>query len=177
MVEVVHRDLKPENILLTDNSADCILKVSRPPSAPSELQQISDFGLAKALAKGRECRTNCGTPKYMAPEVFAVGRGSAEGLKKYGKEADLWGLGVILYVMLTCSMPFGGEDDEDLEEEMIQIAHGKKMYADLFNCDAWETKSKEVKNMISQLLEPDMQKRLTVEAARKHRWMREEEKG
>jgi serine/threonine protein kinase len=47
--------------------------------------------------------TRCGTTVYMAPEVAASDGGTGRG---YGKEADVWGLGVVLYVMLACFLPF-----------------------------------------------------------------------
>jgi tRNA A-37 threonylcarbamoyl transferase component Bud32 len=61
---IVHRDLKPENIMLSSCTEEAMLK-------------IADFGLAKSL-KGHnvQCRTSCGTPQYMAPEVHYVGKGT-----------------------------------------------------------------------------------------------------
>ncbi len=47
--------------------------------------------------------TKCGTTVYMAPEVAASDSVAGRG---YGKEADVWGLGVVLYVMLACFLPF-----------------------------------------------------------------------
>jgi serine/threonine protein kinase len=83
MNDIIHRDLKPANILLTNKG-------------PKPDIKIADFGLAKYLndvcKDDDEDHTRVGTPAYWAPEV-----GEA---RMYGKNADLWSLGVILLEML-----------------------------------------------------------------------------
>ena len=154
---VVHRDLKPENILLSHQDADAVLK-------------IADFGLAKALTGRNGCQTNCGTPQYMAPEVhFRGDMTMAKTVHSYGKEADLWGLGVILHVMLTCTMPFGNEhDSQDLFDEIK--AHASTASSHLMRGEAWEAVSLEVKDLISGFLTADVVARTTIEGARQHAW-------
>ncbi|KAF7683574.1 cAMP-dependent protein kinase, catalytic subunit-like [Astathelohania contejeani] len=77
---IVYRDLKPENILLK-NTGHIVL---------------TDFGFAKHI-KEIDYEV-CGTPDYMAPEII--------GGQGYGKEADFWALGVIVYEMIVGETPF-----------------------------------------------------------------------
>ncbi|NXX77901.1 TSSK6 kinase, partial [Urocolius indicus] len=83
---VVHRDLKCENVLLT---------------ADGRRAKVSDFGFCKEIHGSSDLsRTFCGSAAYAAPEVLMN--------IPYGpKKSDMWSLGVILYVMVTGSLPFG----------------------------------------------------------------------
>ena len=84
---VVHRDIKPQNILLTEDGT----------------VKVSDFGVARALASSTRSRTGSimGTPQYMAPEQWESGR--LDG------RLDQYALGIVLYEMLTGTLPFQGE--------------------------------------------------------------------
>lgn len=84
--EILHRDLKPQNILVTSDG----------------IPKVADFGLAKLLSDGdEETKTGdvLGTPGYMAPE-------QARGDKSLGPTVDVFGLGAILYAVLTGRGPF-----------------------------------------------------------------------
>jgi WD40 repeat protein len=103
---VIHRDLKPANILLQiGDSKSQIEKESQKPSAITSLHsaipKITGFGLAKILDESRLATTVTilGTPEYMAPE-------QARGGQLVGPAADIYGLGVLLYEMLTGRPPF-----------------------------------------------------------------------
>ena len=74
---IIHRDLKPENLLYATSDEGSIIK-------------ITDFGLAR-FVDNELATTACGTPNYVAPEIIA-GKG-------YGKEVDIWSVGVIIYIM------------------------------------------------------------------------------
>ncbi len=74
---IIHRDLKPENILYQTEEDSSIIK-------------ITDFGLAR-FVQNELATTACGTPNYVAPEIID-GHG-------YGKEVDVWSIGVIIYIM------------------------------------------------------------------------------
>jgi WD40 repeat protein/serine/threonine protein kinase len=106
---VIHRDLKPANILLEEvGSKPQTVDSSRAESAPllSTVPKITDFGLAKVIESGNavshHTRTGAilGTPEYMAPEQAAAQN------KTVGPAADTYGLGTILYELLTGKPPF-----------------------------------------------------------------------
>ncbi|CAI5979337.1 unnamed protein product [Closterium sp. NIES-64] len=107
---VLHRDLKPENILLT-----------RDPSAPFSTAplttKLADFGLAVPLQSGNRAMGVAGSPFYMAPEVL---------LGEYALEADVWSLGVILYILLCGAPPFWGPTDKDVFVEVLKGVVGFK---------------------------------------------------
>ncbi|OQR93420.1 protein kinase [Achlya hypogyna] len=93
---IVHRDIKPENILCGENLTDL---------------RIADFGLSK-LAHPHEIMTMpCGTLSYCAPEVLS--------LSGYGKEADVWSLGVIMYLLLRGDLPFFGKAKSDIIQKTL----------------------------------------------------------
>merc|ERR1712014_382663 len=150
---IIHRDLKPENILLTSNDRDT-MRI-----------KIGDFGLARKNMRSRECRTFCGTPHYFAPEVINTFRDKDAGAKKvgYGKQADMWSLGVILYILLSGNPPF---EDDGLYE---QICEGKYE----FDVDEWTTVSAQAKDFVQRLMTVDPKDRLTIERALNHPWLRQ----
>lgn len=85
---IIHRDIKLENIFLkkiSNNSYIC---------------KIGDFGLARPIGNEENAGTNCGTEIYMAPEILSG--------KPYGKQADVWSLGVLFYYLLFADFPFKG---------------------------------------------------------------------
>ena len=67
--------------------------------------KIVDFGLSKIIGPNESSRDPFGTLSYVAPEVLLE--------KPYGKEVDVWSLGVITYLLLSSVLPF---DDEDTKE-------------------------------------------------------------
>eukprot|EP00897_Mesotaenium_endlicherianum_P004699 jgi/Mesen1/4257/ME000022S03546 len=126
---VVHRDLKPENILLmapATTGAETTTPV-----------KLADFGLAVYLRPGQQTSGVAGSPYYFAPEVVC-------GLD-YGQEADIWSLGVILYVLLSGMLPFYGDTEEEIFEK---IRTGKVQ----FTHRNWKGVSAEAKSMILKML-------------------------
>ncbi|KAG9389509.1 Protein kinase domain [Carpediemonas membranifera] len=133
---IAHRDLKPENLLL---NADGDLK-------------ISDFGLASEDA-ARMLKTVCGTPNYIAPEILRS--------QPYdGKRADIWSVGVILYVMLAGFMPFEDPSQQTLIRNIVEAR---------YNCPSWF--SEDARDLISKMINPDVAQRITIPDILAHPWM------
>ncbi|QRV94340.1 Serine/threonine-protein kinase [Ceratobasidium sp. AG-Ba] len=141
---IVHRDLKPENVLLTD-------------TVPRHAK-IADFGLAKAVDSGTFLKTFCGTPTYLAPEV--VLRAQDVG---YNELVDSWSLGVIVWSMLTNTVPFT-EDDEDMVTrfQRRQVEWSQVSGFGLSNeCIDW----------MQRMLVPDPARRMRIAEALDHPWL------
>ena len=77
--------------------------------------QIADFGLSKEAHQHPIYATYCGSPLYTAPEILHARR-------YMGPECDVWSMGVILYTMLTATMPF---DDTNFPKFMKKIELGQ----------------------------------------------------
>lgn len=138
---IVHRDLKPENILCGETLADLT---------------IADFGLSKLVHPEELMKMPCGTLNYVAPEVLA--------LVGYGREADIWSLGVIMYLLLRGELPFYGK----AKNEVIQ----KTLHAEInLETDlAWKTVSTAGKTLLRGLLTKNPTHRLTAQDALQHEW-------
>lgn len=82
--KILHRDLKPQNILVT-KEGDLI---------------VADLGIASdnILNRNNEAKTNIGTPRYQAPEMFKG--------KTYNAACDVWAMGAIIYELMTLKNPF-----------------------------------------------------------------------
>ena len=107
---IVHRDLKPDNVLLAPPNSVAALNTSL--GCP----KITDFGLARQVAAEQRLTspgTVLGTPDYMAPE-------QAEGRENIGPAADVWALGVMLYRLLTGTMPFASPSLVELLHQICQ---------------------------------------------------------
>ncbi|KAK3208495.1 hypothetical protein GRF29_77g944574 [Pseudopithomyces chartarum] len=141
---VVHRDLKPENLLYLSQE-------------PNSSLVLADFGIAKMLdSKNEVLTTMAGSFGYAAPEVM---------LKKgHGKPVDMWSMGVITYTLLCGYSPFRSENLADLIEE---CKNGRVVFHERY----WKDVSKDAKEFISTLLQPDPAKRPTSEEALKHIWL------
>ena len=147
---IIHRDLKLENILVNDIEKSIITKEDL------FLLKIIDFGTAKIFDKNKTPRAVVGSIYYIAPEVL---------LKKYGKECDMWSLGVILYMFIVGHAPFDGKNNKEIMEK---IKTGKYVK----NEKRWKKASNEVKDLINKLLVLDPSRRLTAFEALKHPWFK-----
>jgi len=141
--KVAHRDLKPENLLLTSESNDSDIK-------------IADFGFAKKCPTSACLATQCGTPGYVAPEIL-------EG-SKYDTQADMWSLGVIVYILLGGYPPF----IEGTQRELFKKIR-KGDYE--FHEEYWGQVSDGAKNLISSLLTVSPTKRYSAEDCLADSWI------
>jgi serine/threonine protein kinase len=94
---LVHRDLKPENILLA-GGRDTDIK-------------ITDFGLANIMSASAILRSKCGTPVYMAPEMLQN--------RPYNESVDVWAAGILLYILLSGTLPFYADDPDEFLELVL----------------------------------------------------------
>ena len=142
---IYHRDLKPENILIEieEDENGC----------PSPQVKLADFGMAALQPKGKLLTTSCGSIHYAAPEVFE---------KRYdGGKADVWSLGIILYVMLTGMLPFNELPGDNLQQHWYYTIKSGK-YAK----PTWL--SEEAQNLISMMLVPNPRHRISLENIWRH---------
>mmetsp|Transcript_1211 Transcript_1211/g.1676 ORF Transcript_1211/g.1676 Transcript_1211/m.1676 type:complete len:202 (-) Transcript_1211:98-703(-) len=144
---VIHTDLKPENILVN--------------KATDEVK-IADFGYAKMLSEGQRRVTAVrvrGSVPYMAPEVTR---------KSYGPECDFWSLGVIIYVMLGKTMPFGQVREGKSQEVIKRIQSG--MFT--FDNGRFTSTSEDAKDLIRGLLTVDIKERWGAVEVRNSKFLR-----
>ncbi|XP_012144742.1 testis-specific serine/threonine-protein kinase 6 isoform X3 [Megachile rotundata] len=132
-MEIAHRDMKCENVLLTSNYN----------------VKLADFGFARYVIDNRGKRvlsdTYCGSLSYAAPEILRASPYNP-------KIADIWSLGVILYILLNKAMPF---DDTDIKSLYEQQTNRKWK----FRSKVINSLSDHVKKLVTHLLEPNPHKR------------------
>lgn len=88
-LNISHRDIKVENVILDEHLNPNLI----------------DFGFSTCIESGKKIQIFCGTPNYMAPEIIMR--------KQFcGMKADIWALGVLLFVIVTGTYPFKGSTDE-----------------------------------------------------------------
>ncbi|GKV26966.1 hypothetical protein SLEP1_g36175 [Rubroshorea leprosula] len=117
--------------------------------------KVSDFGLSSLPEQRRNdglLHTRCGTPAYVAPEVLRK-RGYD------GSKADIWSCGVVLFVLLSGYLPF-------------QHENVMKMYRKIFKAEfefpPWI--SSDARRLISKLLVPDPEKRISIAEIMRNPW-------
>uniref|UniRef100_A0A671UBE4 non-specific serine/threonine protein kinase n=1 Tax=Sparus aurata TaxID=8175 RepID=A0A671UBE4_SPAAU len=134
---IVHRDLKAENLLL---DADSNIK-------------IADFGFSNEFSAGNKLDTFCGSPPYAAPELF-------QGKKYDGPEVDIWSLGVILYTLVSGSLPFDGQNLKELRERVLRGKYRVPFYM-----------STDCEGILRRFLVLNPAKRCSLEQIMKDKWI------
>ena len=136
--KIVHRDIKLDNVLIDLTNT----------------VKICDFGVCRILQPGDVMYEHCGTPAYIAPEIF-----KDEGYE--GFSCDIWSAGVTLYYMLAGVQPFKADKIDDLKEIILKGEY-----------EPIEDVSKEANDLINGMLRLNPNKRLTIEEILKHPWLK-----
>jgi serine/threonine protein kinase len=141
---VVHGDIKPENVLL---AGDATVK-------------IADFGQSRFIQAGDDrLRRTLGTPAYLAPEVCA-------GMDYRGRAADVWALGVSLYLFIYGELPFQGDSMLELYENITaaNVPFPENVPV-----------SMELQDLLLRTLCKDDSRRISVTELVQHPWVRNED--
>ncbi|CAN8252353.1 unnamed protein product [Cochlearia groenlandica] len=142
---VIHRDLKPENFLLLNKDENSPLK-------------ITDFGLSVFYKPGEVFKDIVGSAYYIAPEVLK---------RKYGPEADIWSIGVMLYILLSGVPPFWAESENGIFNAILSVQVD-------FSTDPWPVISPQAKDLVRKMLNSDPKQRLTAAQVLNHPWIKED---
>lgn len=134
---IIHRDLKPENLMVDDRNQI----------------KLIDFGFANIYSPRGYLETNCGSPLYASPEIV-------QGVKYVGPEVDIWSLGVILFAMLTGTLPF---EDEQLKGLYAKICAG--------NYQVPSYLSSEARELLKIMLTVDPKQRATMKDIKFSAWV------
>lgn len=134
---VTHRDIKLENLLLDDNNN----------------LKIIDFGFSTCFSHEKKAKMFCGTPSYMAPEIVAR-------VEYTGPPADVWALGVLLFVLLCGCYPFKAQSDRELYKK---IQYGQ------FSVPSHVSQG--ARSLITRIMKIDPLKRPSVSEILKDNWV------
>uniref|UniRef100_A0A7S0Y9W3 Protein kinase domain-containing protein n=1 Tax=Polytomella parva TaxID=51329 RepID=A0A7S0Y9W3_9CHLO len=159
---IVSRDLKPENLLLSRNP----FAQSTSDSPANYHLKIADFGLSKAGFNSMP-KSRVGTITYMAPEVLLAGSGRTYD----GELADVWSCGVVLYVMLFGKYPFTFPENQNNATEWA--AAMKKLVNGLYETPSNVRVSQPCLDLLSKLMQPLPNKRVTCAEVMAHPWFME----
>ena len=118
---IVHRNLKPENLFLTHKDLEC-----------GDLK-IANFGQSRFIKLDEMAVSIVGTPSYTAPEILKG--------EPYDFRCDYWSLGVILFFLLSGTLPFDHEDTFELFELIKRGKYNKR-------AESWSSVSRQAKNLI-----------------------------
>ncbi len=130
---IIHRDIKPENVLIDRYG----------------VAKLTDFGWSNYVDSNEIRRTYCGTPVYLAPEM----------VKEIGHDEhlDIWCIGVLLFELLTGTVPFKGKDMDSLNNNIVSL---KIVWPKDISTTA--------KNLISKILKREPGERISLRDMLKH---------
>lgn len=149
---VAHRDIKPENLLLTQDGGSTLLK-------------ITDFGEADVFREAWQDNSRlsdglCGSTPYIAPEIFLRSR---QGYR--ASQADVWSAAVVYFCMRLDGVPFFSAQPSDTNYRMYQKHFATETYP------AFQDLEEDSRSMLYAMLNPDPEKRWTVQDILKLTWL------
>jgi serine/threonine protein kinase len=140
--DIVHRNLKPETISFLDKShSNIMVHLGLFNTEPGQSENLTQA---------------CGTPGYVSPELLN---------QKYGKETDLWSIGVITYVMLCGYPPFYSDSTTGLYNKIKRGQYN-------FDSHLWDNVSSLAKDFVNKLLRINLHKRMSCQQALDHSWIK-----
>jgi len=144
---IAHLDLKSKNLLLSSDDDDTSVK-------------LADFGFAQRVMYPNSLSRRCGTPFFVAPEIISR--------QPYDQRADMWSVGVIIYLLLSGHLPFTGINANELFAEVLRgdVA---------FNQPEWANISTEAKILCKKLLDKDPETRMTAERCLSCSWLKKDD--
>ncbi|XP_077792815.1 obscurin-like [Podarcis muralis] len=139
--KVLHLDIKPANILMVYDDRDDI--------------KICDFGFAQKINPSEPQYSKYGSPEFVSPEILSQSPVSTA--------SDIWPVGVICYLSLTCKSPFAGENDR---ATLLNIQNGTVSW----DIPDFVHLSKEAQDFIRTILQPSPEARPSAMACLSHTW-------
>ena len=141
---IIHRDIKPEHLLLDDKYEEPTIK-------------LIDFGLAEILFPKEKTCAQFGTVGYTAPEVL-------RGIP-YNKTADIWSIGIMIYLLIIGCLPF---DDANEMNKIKEMTIDEEIPFPSVIC---KKKTQESIYLLENILRKDPTKRMNLEEILKSKWM------
>lgn len=151
---IVHRDLKPENVLVTDYMHSSTIDKTNSHQIQHPLLKLIDFGFANQWYPDEKMRTSCGTLAYSAPELLL-------GEPYDGTKVDVWGLGLMLYILLYGGNPFMQINDNETLTKILDCSFLTPIRENVDN-DAVE--------LLRSLINRNPDSRLSIDAMLRHKW-------
>jgi calcium/calmodulin-dependent protein kinase I len=139
---IIHRDIKLENILMASDCDDSVIK-------------IADFGLSCFVTQTHDWKS--GSPGYVAPEILCD--------KKYNQKVDVFSTGVVIYALLSGSLPFTGRNADEILTKNFKCKIN-------FEAPIWNKISFAATSFLSSLLTPNQNARPLVIHSIEHHWLK-----